>query len=192
MPNSNDGGVQRVPDKPVVPVAELMRVYGNTVWIESDLLGDRHVMVQSEAPGAEPHCFCSLRYDHRYTSNSHLDQVAERVALLLGALAPVARRVRDVPISTPTGSNAIRDIPAQKPRVENGAVQFGDDWPGVFIRGDSAGYYAMTLHALLQPPADKNSATTGAIARIQLGGLYNLLRGCVVGPANGLFPPRTD
>jgi len=88
----------------------------------------------------------------------------------------------------PPAANSIRVLPAQDQRVENGPIQFGEDWPGVFIRGDSAGYYAMTLRAILQPPAENASATTDAIARIQLGGLYDLLRGCVVGPASALFP----
>jgi hypothetical protein len=30
----------------------------------------------------------------------------------------------------------IRKISAQDERVETGPVQFGDDWPGLFIRGD--------------------------------------------------------
>lgn len=28
-------------------------------------------------------------------------------------------------------------------RIETGVVQFGDDWPGIFIRGDNADHYAM-------------------------------------------------
>ena len=34
----------------------------------------------------------------------------------------------------------VRQIPAPPGpgRVETGAVQFGDDWPGLFIRGDDA------------------------------------------------------
>jgi hypothetical protein len=28
--------------------------------------------------------------------------------------------------------------PVGLPRVETGAVQFGDDWPGLFLRGDNA------------------------------------------------------
>jgi hypothetical protein len=35
-------------------------------------------------------------------------------------------------------------------RVETGPVQFGDDWPGVFIRGDSAAYYAASIRAILE------------------------------------------
>ena len=34
-------------------------------------------------------------------------------------------------------------------RVETGPVQFGDDWPGTFIRGDNAAYYAMQLKQLI-------------------------------------------
>jgi len=30
----------------------------------------------------------------------------------------------------------IRKVPAVDERVETGAVKFGDDWPGIFIRGD--------------------------------------------------------
>lgn len=33
-------------------------------------------------------------------------------------------------------------------RVETGAVQFGDDWPGMFIRGDRACYLAMQIRLL--------------------------------------------
>ncbi len=32
----------------------------------------------------------------------------------------------------------IRVVPGVSPRVESGAVAFGDDWAGVFIRGDEA------------------------------------------------------
>ncbi|MFA6049953.1 MAG: hypothetical protein WC761_02030 [Candidatus Paceibacterota bacterium] len=42
-------------------------------------------------------------------------------------------------------------------RPETGPMQFGNDWPGVFIRGDNAGYYAMQLNSVL----DKLSKDTG-------------------------------
>jgi len=32
----------------------------------------------------------------------------------------------------------IKRKPAVHPRVESGVMQFGDDWPGIFIRGDEA------------------------------------------------------
>lgn len=30
-------------------------------------------------------------------------------------------------------------------RIETGVVQFGDDWPGIFIRGDNAKMYELSL-----------------------------------------------
>lgn len=42
----------------------------------------------------------------------------------------------------------IRQLPATSARVETGAVQFGEDWPGVFIRGD----HAFSLCAYLDGP----------------------------------------
>jgi hypothetical protein len=45
----------------------------------------------------------------------------------------------------------IRKLPKTDRRVETGPVQFGDDWPGVFIRGDDTARYAMALrYALLR------------------------------------------
>jgi hypothetical protein len=34
-------------------------------------------------------------------------------------------------------------------RVETGALEINDDWPGVFIRGDNAMHYAVCLKQLL-------------------------------------------
>ncbi len=48
----------------------------------------------------------------------------------------------------------IRQLPATEPRVETGAVQFGDDWPGTFIRGDNAMNYAVHLEAVLKASQD--------------------------------------
>lgn len=39
----------------------------------------------------------------------------------------------------------IRVIPHTGDRVETGPIQFGDDWPGVFIRGDNAMAIAIAL-----------------------------------------------
>ena len=41
-------------------------------------------------------------------------------------------------------------------RVETGPIQFGDDWPGVFIRGDNAAGYAQSLEALLNSHPSPN------------------------------------
>lgn len=45
---------------------------------------------------------------------------------------------------------SIREFPLELNRVETGAIQFGDDWPGVFIRGDNAFGYAMSLLEVLR------------------------------------------
>jgi hypothetical protein len=36
------------------------------------------------------------------------------------------------------------------PRVETGAVQFGDDWPGLFLRGDEAIHLSFLVNSLIQ------------------------------------------
>lgn len=43
----------------------------------------------------------------------------------------------------------VRKLPSVEHRVESGPVQFGDDWPGVFIRGDDAIFFARHLRTLL-------------------------------------------
>jgi hypothetical protein len=58
-------------------------------------------------------------------------------------------------------------------RVETGPTQIGDDWPGVFIRGDNAAYYAMNLHNLLNGNEDP-------FTRAVLNGLLSDLKGCIV------------
>jgi hypothetical protein len=40
------------------------------------------------------------------------------------------------------------------PRVETGAVQFGDDWPGLFIRGDNARSLSLWVRQLADLLAD--------------------------------------
>lgn len=55
------------------------------------------------------------------------------------------------------------------PRIETGVLQFGEDWPGVFIRGDNAFAYAMALDGLLNGRND-------GLTRAQVGGLLTLLR----------------
>lgn len=60
-------------------------------------------------------------------------------------------------------------------RMETGPVQFNDDWPGVFIRGDRALYYA---HMLVQQL--DNSVGHDPIALTVLDGLIGLLHSCHV------------
>lgn len=76
---------------------------------------------------------------------------------------------------------SIRHLPGQDNRVETGTVQFGDDWPGVFIRGDNAGAMAMTLKSYLDSQKDVHPLTMS-----NLRGLQGLLESCNVkgGDAN--------
>ncbi len=70
---------------------------------------------------------------------------------------------------------------AKATRVETGVVRFGTDWPGVFIRGDSAMYYAIWLGHVLD--AAKTSDNPEAAVGVQiLEGLRNLLRSSQVVP----------
>jgi hypothetical protein len=62
----------------------------------------------------------------------------------------------------------IRKLPAQAERVETGPVQFGDDWPGVFIRGDNAFGYVGLLDAAIRRADD-------GLDRIMLQSLREIL-----------------
>jgi hypothetical protein len=44
----------------------------------------------------------------------------------------------------------ILPAPLDGERVETGPVQFGSDWPGVFIRGDNALWYGQKLRVMLE------------------------------------------
>ena len=64
------------------------------------------------------------------------------------------------------------------PRAETGPMEFSQDWPGVFIRGDNAFAYAMYLRALLE--TDGSNPGIDYIARAQVQGLIELLESCNV------------
>jgi hypothetical protein len=59
-------------------------------------------------------------------------------------------------------------------RVETGALQINDDWPGIFIRGDDAFHFAYHLEAILKNPDDFIAKTTVQ----QLADLFN---SCILG-----------
>lgn len=56
-------------------------------------------------------------------------------------------------------------------RIETGVVQFGDDWPGVFIRGDNAIHFRQELLAAL-------SLANSPEVKMFLDGLIELLGCC--------------
>ena len=52
----------------------------------------------------------------------------------------------------------LRKIPHDGKRIETGPTQIGDDWPGVFIRGDDAFGMLMSLDSPIQ--FQKENAST--------------------------------
>lgn len=60
-------------------------------------------------------------------------------------------------------------------RVETGPVQFGEDWPGVFLRGDYAVPMAFTLERML-----KNSPDMDVFSLSMIEGLIKTLKSCRV------------
>lgn len=75
-------------------------------------------------------------------------------------------------------------MPERWSRVESGPIQFGEDWPGVFFRGDNALFFAIAVaEATKQLRAHDASWTLLA----QLEGLVRDFRACSVG--NTGWPP---
>jgi hypothetical protein len=68
----------------------------------------------------------------------------------------------------------IRIMPAAEQPVESGPLRFGDDWPGVFIRGDDAANYAYHLHRVLKT----RRGGSDEISRKVVQGLLDALRSC--------------
>jgi hypothetical protein len=66
-----------------------------------------------------------------------------------------------------------RKLPAQDDRVETGPVQFGEDWPGFFIRGDNVFAIRLAIANILVSPND-------ILARMQLRGFMEELDSCNV------------
>lgn len=57
----------------------------------------------------------------------------------------------------------IRELPAVEARVETGPVQFGNDWPGLFIRGDNAfglSLELLSVESTLSTAGDERNAAT--------------------------------
>ncbi len=74
----------------------------------------------------------------------------------------------------------IIDRDNSKDRVETGTVQFGDDWPGVFIRGDNAGWYGHLLEGFLEDIKKDPNYQDRIIDIVTLEGLKNILKGCIL------------
>ena len=69
--------------------------------------------------------------------------------------------------------------PIEGGRVETGSLQFGDDWPGVFIRGDDA----IGLLDFLSHPGGQPTA---------IDMLCELLESAIAGPTAAAVKERAD
>ncbi len=67
-------------------------------------------------------------------------------------------------------------MPEQESRVESGPIQFGSDWPGIFLRGDCALTYGMYLSTALR--SLQSGEKPGPISLHMLQDLANILSGC--------------
>lgn len=68
---------------------QINHVYERKIWIESDVTGSCHVMIQHQDGQSEPFCYCSFNYDYAYTCSSSVKHQAEAIAIQLGAKMPV-------------------------------------------------------------------------------------------------------
>lgn len=57
-----------------------------------------------------------------------------------------------------------RILPEADPRVETGTVQFGEDWPGLFIRGDACFAWAGALDFVLTFIPWEETYTRGVVS----------------------------
>lgn len=62
-------------------------------------------------------------------------------------------------------------------RAESGYMKFGEDWRGVFIRGDNAYLYALHLAELLRDKEGVARSELSPFNRAVLRGLLRLLEG---------------
>jgi hypothetical protein len=75
-------------------VVKIVEVFQHKIWIESDIMGSKHVMIQHDDNESEPFEYCSFRYDYRYTSNSTVLAQAKKLAFSLGAKDPIEIKSR--------------------------------------------------------------------------------------------------
>jgi hypothetical protein len=70
-------------------------------------------------------------------------------------------------------------IPGDSGRTPTGAMQFRDDWPGLFLRGDKASSLASSIRGLQQRLADHPDPVVGAVL-IQLGEIADIIERDVI------------
>lgn len=76
--------------------AEILKVHDRKIWIESDIFGGKHIMIQHDDGESQPFCYCSFNYDYAHTSNATIRREAERMAERLGATHPIVHKKRPI------------------------------------------------------------------------------------------------
>ncbi len=95
--SNNDSGA--VASNAELGAARVVKILPTKIWIENDMMGSRHVVIQHEGFG-EPFTYASFHYDHAYTSNAGIADAANRLAIALGAPEPVEQRRREMHLPT--------------------------------------------------------------------------------------------
>ena len=80
-----------------VEQVKIEKVFERKVWVESDILGAKHVMIQHDDGEHEPFTYCTFHYGYGYTDNSSVWRSAEKMAIALGAKDPVEQKSRPIP-----------------------------------------------------------------------------------------------
>jgi hypothetical protein len=101
----------------------VVEILPTRIWVESDLLGARHVVLQHE--GMEAFTYASFHYRYGYTDNSGTYAAAEALATQLGAAQPIEHRTRDMKLVAAASA---------KPSSESGAAELAR----LFIAEDEA------------------------------------------------------
>lgn len=87
-------------------------------------------------------------------------------------MGQVSFNVRRIPYPNSGGPTPT----AETPRVESGAVQFGEDWPGYFLRGDDAFDIAMQIERIGRFLADLPDKVKVDVGGVDLVLAYMRLR----------------
>jgi cell division septum initiation protein DivIVA len=99
----------------------------------------------------------------------------EHDAMMKSRIRETARRVILRQDKTFRKLAKIRELPDADPRVETGTVQFHNDWPGLFIRGDDCFRFAQYLQWAISMIEDLPEAKHG-VSFGYLGSLKGLLK----------------
>lgn len=89
--------------------AKIVEILPTRIWVESDMLGSRHVVMHHQGFG-DPFTYATFFYDYAYTSNGGTWDAAHNLALALGATEPVEAKQRDLDLTMPSADEVRAQI----------------------------------------------------------------------------------